>query len=143
MGEVISIVKLNVKGQSHSRSRTNHSQITHRLGLCVFVRREIDQFFRVSGVEITDESRMNRARITYNHRRITDISRTSTHTSKYLRCSIPRKFDARPTHESLTERVQTRTIRERSTYKHFRSAHVDARPTHACQFCPWMSVTLE
>ena len=50
-----------VKGQSHSRSRTNHSQITHRLGLCVLVRREIDQFFGVSGIEITDESRMNHA----------------------------------------------------------------------------------
>ena len=37
-------------------------------------------------------------------------------------CIIPRTFDARPTHESLKERVQTRKLRERSTYKHFRFA---------------------
>ena len=36
---------------------------------------------------------------------------------KEIRCCIPRTFDAR-----LMERVQTRTLRERSTYKHFRSA---------------------
>jgi len=52
---------MSVKSQSYSRSRTNHSQITHRSGLCVLVRREIDQNFGVSGVEITDESRMNHA----------------------------------------------------------------------------------
>jgi len=52
---------MSVKGQSNSRSLTNRSQITHRSGLCVLVRREIDQIFGVSGVEITDESRMNHA----------------------------------------------------------------------------------
>jgi len=31
----------NFKGQSHMQSRTNHLQITHKLGLCVLVRREI------------------------------------------------------------------------------------------------------
>ena len=51
--------EIDLKGQSHSRSRTNHSQITHRLGLCVLVRREIDQIFGVSGTEIIDESRIN------------------------------------------------------------------------------------
>jgi hypothetical protein len=60
---------------------------------------------------------MNRACITYNYWRITDISRTSTHTSKYGAV-----FHEHPTHESLTERVQTRTLRERST------------------FCKWLSV---
>ena len=63
-------------GQSHSRSRTNHSQITHRLGLCVLVRREIDQFFGVSGIEITDESRMNHAWIAHVSLTITDESLT-------------------------------------------------------------------
>ena len=65
-----------VKGQSHSRSRTNHSQITHRLGLCVLVRREIDQFFGVSGIEITDESRMNHAWTAHVSLTITDESLT-------------------------------------------------------------------
>ena len=65
-----------MKGQSHSRSRTNHSQITHRLGLCVLVRREIDQFFGVSGIEITDESRMNHAWTAHVSLTITDESLT-------------------------------------------------------------------
>ena len=65
-----------LKGQSHSRSRTNHSQITHRLGLCVLVRREIDQFFGVSGIEITDESRMNHAWTAHVSLTITDESLT-------------------------------------------------------------------
>ena len=62
---------IHVKDQSHSRSRTNHSQIINRLGLCV------EKVTKFSGTEITDESRINRART------ITDIPRTSSHTSKY------------------------------------------------------------
>ena len=41
------------------------------------------KFLGCPGIEIADESRMNRARIIYNHWRITKISRTSTQTSKY------------------------------------------------------------
>jgi len=72
-----------LKGHSHSRSRTNHSQIKHRLGLCLLVRREIDQIIGVSGTEIMHESNMNCARIIYNHWQFTDILCTSTHMSKY------------------------------------------------------------
>ena len=76
-------------GQSHSRLRTNHSQITHISGLCVLVRREIEKSRNFRGVggrnhwRMTHESRMNRACIINNHWRFTEISRTSTQTSKY------------------------------------------------------------
>jgi len=63
-----------LKGQSHSRSRTNHSQITHILGLWVLVRREIDQIFGASVVEITDFSRINHAWISHVSFTITDES---------------------------------------------------------------------
>ena len=75
-----------LKDQSHSWSLTNYSQITHWLGLCVLVRRELKKCRGVgcrNHWRITHKSRMNRTRIMYSHWRITEISRTSTHTSKY------------------------------------------------------------
>jgi hypothetical protein len=74
-----------------------------------------------------------------NRARIIDISRTSTHTSK-IRCSIPRTSDARPTHESLTECVQTHTLRERFAYKHFRSAIVSGMNVIRARFMRDMNV---
>ena len=56
----------------------DHARITHKsrtyLGLCVLVRREIDQIFGVSGVQITDESRMNHAWTAHVPFTITDES---------------------------------------------------------------------
>jgi len=66
---------------------------------------------------ITHEPRTYHLQSLTNHWNIAHVD-----AYEQIRCSIPRTFDARPTHESLTKRVQTRTFRERSTYKHFRSA---------------------
>ena len=76
------------KGQSHSRSRTNHSLITHRLEFCVLVRREIGQIFRVSGTKITDESRTNHAWTAHVSFTLTDESltyRASRHVRQFCK----------------------------------------------------------
>ena len=96
-------------------SLTNHAQT----GFGELVRREIDQIFGVSGTCRGHKSMTNHVWITYEPRKYYLKSLTNhwhiAHVDAYeqIRCSIPRTFDARPTHKSLTERVQTRMPRER------------------------------
>jgi hypothetical protein len=69
--------------------------------------------------QITHEPRTYHLQSLTNHWHIAYVD-----ANEQRRCSIPRTSYARPTHESLTEHVQIRTLRERSTYKHFRSVIV-------------------
>ena len=101
---------------------TTHKSRTYWVCACLCV----EQFTRTSVFRgknywrITHESRMKPR--TYHLQLLTNHWNIAHVDALQIRCSITRTFDARPTHASLTERAQTRTLYERSTYKHFRPA---------------------
>jgi hypothetical protein len=106
-----------VMGQSHSRSRTNHSCTKHaQIG---FVRACASKNWQV----FWDIGCRNHWQIMHKPHTYHLPSPTYhwhiAHVDAYeqIRRSIPRTSDARPTHGSLTEPVKARRLRERSTYK--------------------------
>ena len=113
-------------------SLTNHAQIG-------FVRACASRnwpIFRGSGIEITDESRMNHAWTAHVSLTITDESltyrarrRIRANTVQYS-TNIRRTPDAWITDGARPKHARFVNVPRTSTYKHFRSAHVDARPTH-------------